>query len=192
MTAFTDIGAPLVAVGAKPFATTIQALRDNPIAIAEGDTTAPVNSPAWHPYDMVVGSDGAIGRFYNGTVVASVAAPTMELGYDYMFRGFGLSHNNGAATNFLINGTDPVGTTMANTTTIAFMFELPAPMVTNWIKAAKNGWYRTSTVGTNALFPASSFFTNFASGLSTFNFTWSAGSFDAGQMFMYRRRNYMS
>jgi hypothetical protein len=41
MTAFTTITNALVAVGAKPFATTVQALRDNPVAIAEGDATAP-------------------------------------------------------------------------------------------------------------------------------------------------------
>lgn len=41
MTTYTNITNALVAVGAKPFATTIQALRDNPIAIAEGDVTAP-------------------------------------------------------------------------------------------------------------------------------------------------------
>jgi hypothetical protein len=39
--AWTNISNGLVAVGAKPFATTIQALRDNPIAIAEGATGAP-------------------------------------------------------------------------------------------------------------------------------------------------------
>jgi hypothetical protein len=41
MTTYTSISNTLVAVGAKPFASTIQALRDNPIAIAEGDDTAP-------------------------------------------------------------------------------------------------------------------------------------------------------
>lgn len=41
MTAWTTISNALVAVGAKPFATTVQALRDNPIAIAEGATSAP-------------------------------------------------------------------------------------------------------------------------------------------------------
>lgn len=40
MTAWTTISNALVAVGAKPFATTVQALRDNPIAIAEGDPAA--------------------------------------------------------------------------------------------------------------------------------------------------------
>jgi len=39
--AWTNISNGLVAVGAKPFATTIQALRDNPIAIADGATGAP-------------------------------------------------------------------------------------------------------------------------------------------------------
>lgn len=43
MTTYTAITNALVAVGAKPFATTIQALRDNPIAIAEGDSTVPAN-----------------------------------------------------------------------------------------------------------------------------------------------------
>lgn len=41
MTAWTTLSNALVAVGAKPFATTIQALRDNPIAIAEGALDAP-------------------------------------------------------------------------------------------------------------------------------------------------------
>jgi len=39
--AWTTISNALVAVGAKPFATTIQALRDNPVAIADGDVNAP-------------------------------------------------------------------------------------------------------------------------------------------------------
>lgn len=41
MTTYTTITNALVAVGAKPFATTIQALRDNPLAIAEADATVP-------------------------------------------------------------------------------------------------------------------------------------------------------
>jgi hypothetical protein len=41
MTTYTAISNTLVSVGAKPFASTIQALRDNPIAIAEGAAGAP-------------------------------------------------------------------------------------------------------------------------------------------------------
>ena len=40
MTAWTTISNALVAVGAKPFASTMQALRDNVIAAFEGDPTA--------------------------------------------------------------------------------------------------------------------------------------------------------
>lgn len=40
MTAFTTISNALVAVGAKPFATTVQAFRDNLLAAFEGDATA--------------------------------------------------------------------------------------------------------------------------------------------------------
>lgn len=43
MTTFTSISNALVAVGAKPFATTVQALRDNPLAIAEADTSVAAN-----------------------------------------------------------------------------------------------------------------------------------------------------
>lgn len=39
MTTYTSISNALVAVGAKPFATTIQALRDNTLAIAEADAS---------------------------------------------------------------------------------------------------------------------------------------------------------
>ncbi len=43
MTTYTNISNALVQVGAKPFATTIQALRDNPVAIGEADATVPLN-----------------------------------------------------------------------------------------------------------------------------------------------------
>jgi hypothetical protein len=43
MTTYTTISGALVAVGAKPFATTIQALRDNPIAIGEADASVPAS-----------------------------------------------------------------------------------------------------------------------------------------------------
>lgn len=55
MTAWTTISNALVAVGAKPFATTAQALRDNPIALAEGAAGAPrIQLPALER--LVIGS----------------------------------------------------------------------------------------------------------------------------------------
>ncbi len=189
MTTSTVIPNAAVAVGAKPFASTMQALRDNIISGLECDVTAPVNRAAWHPYDMLVGNDGAIGRYYNGTVVASVATPTLEAGYDYLFRGTNLSHNNGAITTFRVNGVDILGTNISNATLLNFMFEMPNP----------------ASAGNHLRFLANNFWTagasggNFANALSTagtgvttsLTFSWAAGSFDAGQLFLYRRRSYM-
>jgi hypothetical protein len=63
MTTYTAISNTLVSVGAKPFASTIQALRDNPIAIAEGTSGAPK-------------IDGlALGRLYLGLLNAVSSTP---------------------------------------------------------------------------------------------------------------------
>lgn len=71
MTAWTTISSLLVAVGAKPFATTMQALRDNPIAIAEGASGAP----------RVQGI--ALGSVYAGkSSVGSTTSPVVFLGLD--------------------------------------------------------------------------------------------------------------
>lgn len=43
MTTYTTISNALVQVGAKPFSTTVTALRDNPIAIGEADASVPLN-----------------------------------------------------------------------------------------------------------------------------------------------------
>jgi len=66
--AWTTISNALVAVGALPFATTIQALRDNPIAIANGDAGAP----------RVV--DAALSTSVTGDGASWVGARTAALG----------------------------------------------------------------------------------------------------------------
>jgi hypothetical protein len=70
MTAFTTISNALVAVGAKPFATTIQALRDNILAVQEGDPTAPkIQLPA---FPGIVGNARAD---HTGTTGVTVLLP---------------------------------------------------------------------------------------------------------------------
>lgn len=61
-------------------------VRDNPIAISEGATDAPVLSAGWHPYDMVEVGDGNDGEFYSfATDGASAAIETPDFadGYEY-------------------------------------------------------------------------------------------------------------
>jgi hypothetical protein len=62
------------------------AMRDNPTAISEGSTDAPVNQTGWHPYDMVNVGDGADGEFYDFSVdgtSAAISSPAFEDGYEY-------------------------------------------------------------------------------------------------------------
>jgi hypothetical protein len=106
MPAYTTIPNALVAVGAKPFATTVQAFRDNPLAIAEGDPTAPVNAFAWHPFDKVTNGDANTGRIWSFAVngaVAAVTSPDFVDGWDYGFWFERVGGSSGSVTNFNAN-----------------------------------------------------------------------------------------
>lgn len=99
MTTYTTISGALVAVGAKPFATTVQALRDNPLAIAEGTTGAPVVAAGWVPYGKVTAGDANTGLIYSFAVsgaVATVTSPDFVDGWEYAFLLDRISVNNSA------------------------------------------------------------------------------------------------
>ena len=85
MTTWTTISNAAVAVGGIPSSTTVTALRDNPSAIAESASGAPVVSLGWHPYDKVTVGDGKTGLIYDSVVtgtVASVVTPDFEDGWE--------------------------------------------------------------------------------------------------------------
>jgi hypothetical protein len=96
MTTWTTISNPSVAVGGLPSSVTVTALRDNPVAIAEQASGAPVIFAGWHPYDKVSVGDGKTGIIYdfavNG-VQANVVTPDFEDGYEYRIVCRDLSHN---------------------------------------------------------------------------------------------------
>lgn len=197
--AWTTITNALVAVGAKPFATTIQALRDNPIAIAEGATGAPVLSAAWHPFDMVNVGDGATGVIYDFAVngaQASVTTPTFEDGYDYLIRWIGLSASNAASLQ--LDGV-AVQTSMGGSGQITGYIEILAPTLPNF---PKTGFVNSRSIaGSSAIQPTATAasspfvgyfaFSNFATAMSSVTLSPSGGNLDAGQVLLYRRRNFM-
>lgn len=91
MTTWTTISNAAVAVGAIPSSTTVTALRDNPIAIAEASSASPVNVYGWHPYDKVTVGDGKQGVIYDYSIsgaVSSIVSPDFVDGYEYRFFGF--------------------------------------------------------------------------------------------------------
>lgn len=132
MTTYTTITNALVAVGAKPFATTIQALRDNPLAIAEGDATAPSLLPAiankstaggvgTYIWARAGGTDFAFGA----TIAGSSLTPTSgQYGWNSMASNVG-NFNVGAAQS---------GTWMAMGTYDAVSG--PASGATLWLRIA--------------------------------------------------------
>lgn len=97
MTTWTNISNAAVAVGGIPSSTTVTALRDNPSALAESATGAPVVASAWHPYNKVTVGDGQTGIIYDSAVngvQASVVTPDFEDGYEYRIIMHELSSNS--------------------------------------------------------------------------------------------------
>jgi hypothetical protein len=96
MTTWTSISNAAVAVGGIPSSTTVTALRDNPSAIAEAASGAPVVFAGWHPHDKVTIGDGKTGLIYDHAVtgtVPSVVTPDFVDGYEYRILALGLRHN---------------------------------------------------------------------------------------------------
>lgn len=86
MTTWTDISNPAVAVGGIPSSATVTALRDNPSALAETASGAPVMRAGWHPVDKVSvgdGKDGVIFDFGVNGGLTSIVTPDFEDGYEY-------------------------------------------------------------------------------------------------------------
>lgn len=93
MTTWTSISNAAVAVGGIPSSSTVTALRDNPAAMAETATGAPVVFAGWHPVDKVSIGDGKTGLIYDHAVtgtVSSVVTPDFEDGYEYRVVGVDL------------------------------------------------------------------------------------------------------
>lgn len=198
--AWTTISNALVAVGAKPFATTIQALRDNPGAIAEGATGAPVVSAGWHPYNMVSIGDSNDGKFYDNAIngnQASITTPTFEDGFEYVVRWSGLSSTSGAV-QFRINAVALSGSTGTAADTVNGAVFIPYTRVPNMIKVGyvqnrvvsqglpAQGPLDFTSAANNIFVGAWSFNTEGA--LSSISLSFSGGNIDAGQAFLYRRR----
>lgn len=104
MTTWTTIPNASVAVGGIPSSTTVTALRDNPSAIAESSSGAPVMVSGWHPVDKVTVGDGKTGLIYDVAVngiVASVTTPDFEDGYEYRIVARDVSHNDTTASRSL-------------------------------------------------------------------------------------------
>jgi hypothetical protein len=207
MTTWTSISNAAVAVGGIPASTTVTALRDNPSALAESASGAPVMVSGWHPHDKVTIGDGKTGLIYdfavNG-VQTSIVTPNFVDGYEYRIVAHGLSHNsvsnNGINISFYLETDarlDQVEQIGDNTSSALFGFDMEVllPRIPKTNHIARISSYAGSDVsGTNTIgtYDATVQKVLYAS----IRFRTSGGSFgagiDAGKVWMFRRREYAS
>lgn len=106
MTTYTAIPNASLAVGGIPSSTTVTLLRDNPIAVAESSTGAPVVAAGWHPVSKVTVGDGEAGLIYdfatNG-VQASIITADFADGWEYRIIASDMQHNSGGVARLQIN-----------------------------------------------------------------------------------------
>ncbi len=202
MTTWTNISNAAVAVGGIPSSTTVTALRDNPSALAESASGAPVIASSWHPYNKVSVGDGAAGLIYDSAVngtVASVVTPDFEDGYEYRLIGVGLSHNDVSSRELTLEFYKQTSATYvtvisfgANTSAALFGFDLTIllPRIES-----------TMHMGAFFAYSGSSLYTT-SNVVGAYNATsqkvlrarvdFSIGSIDAGKVWLFRRREYAS
>lgn len=200
MTTYTTISNAAVAVGGIPSSSTVQALRDNPIAIAEQASGAPVLTSAWHPYDKVTIGDGKTGLIYDFAVnglASEVVTPDFADGWEYKIVGRELSHNSGSgkSLNLAVYSTDKAAydvmfttaVNYANSSILSFDAELWAPRVSESVKfgAMWNDFGDTVNMKLNNLYVAS-----FKVDRAKVYFT--SASFDRGKIYLLRRHCYRS
>lgn len=184
-----------------------RALRDNPGAIAESATGAPVNQSLWHPYnlaDVGGGNTGAFWSFANQGALANVTTPTFSDGYEYMIFGSGLSPSfggggQGLVIDYNINGVGFIELTRRTAWGIGlndvFDFRLYCPDVRRSSKVHGGqflaGFDATSwgTGGTwEHLTLALNGNTNSVVNSVNFSFATGPANFDAGVMYLFRRQ----
>lgn len=205
MTTWTSISNSAVAVGGIPSSATVTALRDNPSALAEGASGAPVMVSGWHPVDKVTIGDGKTGRIYdfatNG-VVADIVTPDFEDGYEYRILALGLSHNSGSSqalrmelylsvdaryeTAFTLTSQSP--SPPPSGALASFDAEILMPRLTK-IRHFVRYVASTSTLetGTVAVVADSD-----PQKITRARLIFASGSIDAGEVYLFRRREYAS
>jgi hypothetical protein len=202
MSTWTIISNAAVAVGGIPSSSTVTALRDNPAAIAQAANGAPVVFSGWHPVDKVSVGDGNTGLIYdhavNGTV-ANVVTPDFEDGYEYRLYCSNLSHNNVTSSrNFIIEAFRATAadyitvytsaTTYGQNTNIQADVEFLMPRLSEikGIVRATVGSLSSNDANQHNVYPKNN------NKILRARIAWSVGSIDAGTVYLFRRREYIS
>lgn len=177
MTTYTNITNALVAVGAKPFATTIQALRDNPIAIAEGDATVPQSLRNTQLLGTLTTTSGS-----TQTLSGLVLTPFRSLWISVQ----GVSHTSGvgAVLRFsspLLNITNSLSASSTRTGYIQIDLTSGGSFLSNLAVSSSTSEVITSQANVDVFVGR----TGYTTATTSIGFTLSAGTFDAGAIDFY-------
>lgn len=169
---------------------------------ADGTWTAPASGfeTAWHPYNMTAPGDGSTGVIYDFATNGAQASVTATFadGYDYLIRLVGVSHPSGTARALLVEGVQ-ISAIVTSANSLTGTIEILAPTLPNLPKWAMVNL--RSVAGSTGIAPFATAaatpylgafnFSAFTSGLASVEIRYNGANFDAGAIYLYRRRNYM-
>lgn len=203
MATWTSISNAAVAVGGIPSSSTVTALRDNPTAIAEAASGAPVVFAGWHPVDKVSVGDGKDGLIYSHAVtgnVSSVLTPDFADGYEYRIIAHDLVSTDAGTVRLNLNayfqttGTyrrlyySPDGSGTSGD--FGFDLILQTPRLSTKTHLALGFAYREGAITSNGQDTTS--YVSTAQKLLRGQINFTAGNIQAGKIWMFGRREYAS
>lgn len=201
MTTYTTIANGSVAVGAIPSSSLMTAMRDNPIAMAEGSAGAPVVSTGWHPVDKVTVGDGKTGIIYDSAVngvVANIVTPDFEDGFEYRIIADNLSHNDTITNRGLVFGLSNSsggsyfeGSTIGNSSSSS-QFGIDATILMPMIAKEDHHFVQVLAHINGTLSSITGFALDNGSNQKVLRarLRFSGGSIDGGKVWLLRRREY--
>jgi hypothetical protein len=203
MTTWTSISNAAVAVGGIPASTTVTALRDNPSALAESASGAPVMVSGWHPHDKVSIGDGKTGLIYDSAVngtQANVVTPDFVDGYEYRIVALDMEHNNLTETRLKIEAfkqTDAVYRLIRETSQglsgarFSYHAEFHMPRISSTVHfvmtmSSVNGDFSAGIDMASAMYDTP------AQKILRARVSFNSGSITAGKIYFFCRREYAS
>jgi hypothetical protein len=200
MTTWTIISNAAVAVGGIPSSSTVTALRDNPSAMAETSSGAPVVFAGWHPVDKVTVGDGKTGLIYDyavSGVVAEVVCPDFQDGYEYRVIGHMLESNYSGQVRLGLYSyfeTDAVyrrvifSGQFSSINSFGMDLEIPIPRVSKVVHMPKGIIFANNSDSYSYDLPYDATIQK----ISRVKVAFDLGSIDSGQIWFFRRREYAS
>jgi len=172
-------------------------LAGNPIAMALLKPGAPIPPGEWVPYNAAVLHDGATGLIYDHAVtndVAVVNSPSFAAGWSYAVTFEGVQGSNSGTTDFNVTLTGPSIdilklSSTPNVNIIEGRAEIVLPELTNGRRNYSSYGYTTAGGGGTASNAPTGI--DSASAATAFSLAYSGGNITAGQIYMWKRRDYV-